>query len=101
MAPLGCEAPQRLTHISITESLERTVTKLSHPLPSDAEEAADLFEGVFAAAIQPEVQAQDFGIAALEGVQRVLHLVREEPVHRLVLGVRQILGDEALDERAV
>src|SRR3989454_5748091 len=56
---------------------------------------------MLAAAVQPEVQTQHLGVAALQRVQRLLDFVRQEPVHRLVFRVGEILGDEALDQRAV
>src|SRR5262245_29882966 len=98
---LCCEAGQRLSNIAIAQALQRTVTELPHTLTRDAQHAADLFERVLAAAIQAEVQPQHLRVTALQRVQRLLDFIRQEAIHRLIFRVRQVLGDEALDQRAI
>src|SRR5881394_285376 len=95
------EARERLPDVSVPQPLQCAVTQLPDALPSDAEHAADLFERVLAPAVETEVQPQHLGVTPLQRVQRLLDLVRQEAVHRLIFGVRQILRDEALDQRAI
>src|SRR5215467_10980802 len=95
------KAPQRAADVAFTQALERAVAKLSDSLARDAEHGADLFERVLAAAFEPEVQAEDFGVAWRQRAQGLLDLVGEEAVHRLFLGIRHLVGHEALDERAI
>src|SRR3989449_405065 len=56
---------------------------------------------MLAAAVETEVQPQHLGIAALQRVERLFDLVGQEAIHRLIFRVRQIVGDEPLDQRAV
>src|SRR5215210_4595631 len=95
------EATQRASYISFTEPLERTIAKLTHALAGDAEQRANLFQSVLASTFEPEIQAKDFRIARRERRQSGFDLVVEEAIHCLLLGVRHLVGDEALDERAV
>jgi hypothetical protein len=74
---------------------------LPDPFPGDAEHAADFLERVLAAAVQPEIQAEDLGVARRQGLESGLDLVGEEPFHRRLFGVRKILGDEPFDERPI
>src|SRR6266550_422837 len=100
-ACLGCEARERLAYISVTQTFQRAIAQLPHALASHAEHSPDLFQRVLTSAVQTEVQPQHFGIAALQRIERLLDLVGQEAIHRLIFRVRQILGDEALDERAI
>ena len=87
---------------SPSEPLERAVAQLADALAGDAEHAADLLERVLAPALEPEVEPQHLGVARRQRAERLLDLVGEEAVHRLPLRCRGMLvGDEALDERAV
>src|SRR5471032_1202255 len=97
----GGKASKRPPNIPLTKPLESSVAQLSDALAGDAEHGADLFEGVLAAPFQAEVEAQYFCVAWREGGERLLDLVGEEAVHRLLLGVGHLVGDEPLDERAV
>src|SRR5438094_10638537 len=96
---LRCEGPQRLAHRAFAQPLQRAVAQLADALARDAEHAADLFQRMLAPAVEAEIEAQNLGVALLQRVQRRLDLVREEAVHRLLLGVGESLGDEALDAR--
>src|SRR5215831_5384626 len=98
---LGGEAAQCAADVAFAQALERAVAKLSDSLARDAEHGADLLERVLAAALEPEVQAEDFGVAWRERAQGLLDLVGEEAVHRLFLSIRHLVGHEALDERPV
>src|SRR5438309_655347 len=98
---LRCEGPQRLAHRAFAQPLQGAVAQLADALARDAEHAADLLQGVLAPAVQPEVEAQHLRVALLETVQRRLDLVGQEAVHRLLFRVREVLGDEALDQGAV
>src|SRR2546422_6103689 len=96
---LRCEGPQRLAHRAFAQPLERAVAQLADALPRDAEHPADLFQRVLAPAVQTEIETQHFGVALLEAVERRLDLVGQEAVHRLLFRIREVFGDEALDER--
>src|SRR5258707_12928352 len=98
---LGGETGEGFAYIAIAKPLQRTIAQLPHALASHAEHSPDLFQRVLTSAVQTEVQPQHFGIAALQRVERLLDLVGQEAIHRLVFRVRQVLGDEALDERAI
>src|SRR5260221_3602026 len=100
-ACLGCEARERLADLAVTQPLQRAVAQLTHAFARDAEHSPDLFQGMLTATIKAEVEAQDLGIAPLQRVQRLLDLVGQEAIHRLIFRVRQVLGDEPLDERAI
>src|SRR6266576_3627875 len=100
-ACLGCEARERLADVAVAQPLQRAIAQLAHPLTRHAQHAADLLERVLPSAVQTEVQPQYFGIAALQRVERLLDLVGQEAIHRLIFRVRQVLGDEALDQRAI
>ncbi len=56
---------------------------------------------MLASAGQAEVEPQDLRVAPLQRVQRLFDLVGQEAIHRLIFRIRQILGDEPLDERAI
>ena len=51
--------------------------------------------------VETEIEAQHLGIAALQRIERLLDLIGQEAIHRLIFRIRQVFGDEALDERAV
>src|SRR5260370_38927122 len=92
------ERRERLPDVAVAQPLERAIPQLPHSFARHAEHAADLLERVLAAAVQTEVEPQHLGVAPLQRRERLLDLVRQEPVHRLVLGVGEVLGDEALDQ---
>src|SRR5688500_2785316 len=98
---LGREAAEGAPDVALAEPLERAVAQLAHALARDAEHRADLLERVLAPALEAEVEAQHLGVARRERAERLLDLVGEEAVHRLLLGVGHLVGDEALDQRAV
>src|SRR5882762_9422221 len=98
---LGGETGEGFAYIAIAQPLQRTIAQLPHALASHAEHSPDFFQRVLTSAVQTEVQPQYFGIAALQRVERLLDLVGQEAIHRLIFRVRQVLGDEALDERAI
>src|SRR2546430_1988772 len=98
---LRCEGPQRLAHRAFAQPLQGAVAQLADALARDAEHAADLFQRVLPPAVQPEVEAQHLGVALLQAVQGRLDLVGQEAVHRLLFRIREVFGDEALDQRAV
>src|SRR2546423_1103640 len=50
--------------------------------------------------VETEIEAQHLCIAALQRIERLLDLIGQEAIHRLIFRIRQVLGDEALDERA-
>src|SRR5881394_4645207 len=95
------EARERLPDVSVPQPLQCAVTQLPDALPSDAEHAADLFERVLAPAVETEVQPQHLGVTPLQRVQRLLDLIRQEAIHRLIFRIREIFGDEALDQRTI
>src|SRR5256885_2084839 len=95
------EARQRLAYLAAPQALQAPTPQLPHPLARYAEHAADLLERVLAAAVQAEIQAQHLGVAPLQRAQRLLDLVRQEAVHRLVFRVGEVFGDEPLDQRAI
>src|SRR5690348_2862971 len=82
--PLRCEAAKRPAHIPLTQPLQRPVAQLADPLARDAEHRADLLERVLASAFKAEVEAQHLGVARRQGAERLLDLVGEEAVHRLL-----------------
>ena len=67
---LSSEAAQRPTDVAFTQPLERAVAQLADALARDAEHRADLLERVLSAALEPEVETQDFGVAGRERVER-------------------------------
>src|SRR5215208_6187159 len=95
------EAAERAADVTSAQPLERAIAELPDALARDAEHRADLLERVLAPAFQAEVQPEDLGVARRERVERLLDLVGEEAVHRLLLGVGHLVGDEALDQRAI
>src|SRR6185437_13795729 len=95
------EAAKRATHVAFTEALERAVAQLTNALACDAEHGANLFERVFAAPFETEVQFENLCVARWKRAERRFDLVVEEAVHCLFLGVRHLVRDEALDERAI
>src|SRR5215208_1018678 len=95
------EAAERAAHVAFAKALERAVAELPDALARDAEHRADLLERVLAPALQAEVQPEHLRVARRERVERLLDLVGEEAVHRLLLGVGHLVGDEALDQRAI
>src|SRR5207253_9861678 len=95
------EAAQRATDVALTQALERAIAKLADTLTRDAEQRADLFQRVLAPALEAEVQPKNFCVAGRQRGKRRGDLVVEEAVHRLFLGVGQLVRDEALDERPV
>src|SRR4051812_49408773 len=66
----GREAAERAADVPLAEALEGAVAELADPLAGDAEHGADLLERVLAPALEPEVQAEDLGVARREGVER-------------------------------
>ena len=97
----AAKLPSARPDVALAQALERTVAQLADPLARDAEHRADLLERVLAPALEAEVQPQHLRVARRQRVERLLDLVGEEAVHRLLLGVRHLVGDEALDERAI
>src|SRR5215208_384285 len=95
------EAAERAAHVALAKALERAVAELPDALARDAEHRADLLERVLAPALQAEVQPEHLRVARRERAEGLLDLVGEEAVHRLLLGVGHLVGDEALDEGAV
>src|SRR3954453_3356443 len=98
---LGREGRQRAADVALAQALERAIAKLAHPLAGDAEHPADLFQGVFPAAVEPEVEPEHLGVARRQGAERRLDLLGEEAVHRLLFGVALLVGDEAVDQAAI
>ena len=57
------EAAERPADVAFAQALEGTVAELANALAGDAEHGADLFERVFAAAFETEVEAEHLGVA--------------------------------------
>src|SRR5206468_3963200 len=51
--------------------------------------------------VEAEVEAEHFRIARGKRGERALDLLAHEAIHVLVFRIRHLLGDEALDERAI
>src|SRR5687767_6412044 len=92
---------QRVSHVALTETLQRTVAKLANPLAGDAQHLADLVERVFAARLQSEVEAEDLRVAGREGREGSGQLLRAKLIENRLLGVGHLLDGEPLDQRAV
>src|SRR5438045_1845920 len=97
----GSEARESFADVSVAQSLECAVAQLTNAFACDAQHSADLFERMLTSTVETEIEAQHFCIAALQRIERLLDLIRQEAIHRLIFRIRQVLGDEALDERAV
>src|SRR5215218_6971494 len=95
------EARQRPPDIPLLEPLQGAVPELADPLPGHAQHAADLLQRVLAAAVEPEVEPQYLGIPRRQGPERPVDLLRQELVHCPPLGIALLVGDEAVDERAL
>src|SRR5690606_1015281 len=95
------ETRQRATGVAFLEPLEGAIAKLSHPLPCHTEHLADLLQRVLAAAVEPEVQSQHARVARRQRGERLLDLVGEKAIHRLLLGVVAVGRREAIDQRAI
>ena len=54
---------------ALAEALERPVPELANPFPGDPEDGADFLQGVLAAAVEPEVELEDPGVARREGAK--------------------------------
>src|SRR2546427_2749852 len=85
---LCCEAGECLADVSIAQAFQRAITQLPDALPCDAEHAADLLECVLAPTIETEIEPQHLRIAPLQRIQRLLDLVGQEAIHRLIFRVR-------------
>src|SRR5687768_9074133 len=95
------ERSQRPPNVPFTEALERPVPKLTDALTGNSEQRANLLERVLSPALEPKVQPEDLGIPRRQRRKRRLDLIVEEAVHCFLLGVRHLVGDEALDQRAI
>src|SRR5436190_11571815 len=98
---LCCETCQGFADVAVAQTLQRAIPELANALTGHAEHAADLFERVLAPAVETEVQPQHLGVPPLQRVQRLLDLIRQEAIHRLIFRIREIFGDEALDQRTI
>src|SRR5512135_2629676 len=83
-AALAAERLQRAANVAFAQALEGAVAKLAYPFARDAEHGTDFLKRVLAAALETEVQAQHLGVARRERAERLLDLVGEEAVHRLL-----------------
>src|SRR5439155_7056933 len=61
---------------------------LTHPLACDLEQRTDVLEGHRIGAVEPEVQAQNLGLALLERRQRFLNRLRQRLLERDLVGRR-------------
>src|SRR5690606_14166315 len=95
------EARQRATGVAFLEPLQGPISELAHSLTGHAEHLADLLERVLATAVEAEVQSQHSRVARRQRGQRLLDLVGEEVIHRLLLGVVAVRRGEAIDQRAI
>src|SRR5690349_3412558 len=84
------------SHVEISYAVHRHLHSFPTRRSSDL-----LFEGVLAPAVEAEVEPEHLGIARRERPECLVHLFREEAVHRFALDPGHVVGDEALDHRAV
>src|SRR5687768_10398624 len=56
---------------------------------------------MLSATFEAEIEAQDLRVARWQRAQRELDLVGEKAVHRFLLRVGHLIGDEPLDERPI
>src|SRR5690242_12132866 len=87
----GGEAAERATDVAFSQALESAVAELSYARASDAEHGADLFERVFASAIETEIQSQHLRVTRRQRTQCLFDLIVEESVHRLFLSIRHFI----------
>src|SRR5688500_4728631 len=95
------EAAERAADVALAQALERAVAELANAFARHAEHRTDFFQRVLAATLEPEVKAQHLRVARWERSERELDLVGEEAIHRLLLRVRHLIGDEPFDERPI
>src|SRR6185436_1942351 len=95
------DAAQCPSYVAFAQALERTVAQLADALARDAKHGADLFERVFATALESEVQTEYLRVARRQRTKCKLDLIGEEAIHGFLFGVRHLVGDEAFDERAI
>jgi len=110
-APLFCksngyrrlcrETGQCLAHVTLAQPFQRAVAQLANSLSRDAQHSADFLQRMLATAVETEVELQNPGIARGQRGESFLDLITQETVHRGLFRVRQILGDEAFDQRPI
>src|SRR5437764_673965 len=98
---LGGEAAERAANITFAQSLQRTISKLTHALTRDAKHRTDLFERVLTTAFQTKIQPQYLRVARRQRSERLLDLVVEESIHRFLFRIGHLVGNEPLDERTI
>src|SRR5881394_3679673 len=97
----GGKAAERAADVAFAKALEGAVAKLTDALARHAEHRADLLERVLASTFETEVETQNLRVARRQRAECLLDLIGEEAVHCFLLGVRHLVGDEALDERTI
>src|SRR5688500_4823808 len=100
-SPLSSEAAERASYVAFAKPLECAVAQLAHTLTRDTEHGADLLECMLSSGFETEVETEHLRVTWRKCRECRLDLVVEEAVHRLFLGVGHLVGDEALDERAI
>src|SRR5687767_12382956 len=98
--PLHVRSSRYAAKLPSARPLEGAIAQLANALARNAEHRPDLFERVLTSALETEIETQHLRVARRERVERLLDLIGEEAVHGLFLGVRHLVGHEALDERA-
>src|SRR5829696_8469263 len=98
---LSGKASQSSPYISLSQSLESTIAKLSNALAGDAEHRADFLESMLASGFETEVETQNFRIARRKSRKCRLDLIVEEAVHCFLFGIGHFVSNETLDQRAI
>src|SRR5574338_536459 len=80
------EALQRLGAAGVPEPGQGLLLDLPHPLTGDAEEGADLFEGLGFRVVEAEVEPEDLPLPVLELVQDLLDALAQRVLEGLVVG---------------
>src|SRR5215204_5234021 len=105
--PSGCvaegscgEGGQGSPHFPIAQTLQRPVPELPHPFAGDTKQAANFFQGMLPAVVQPEVQPQNLGITWWESFQGPVDLFGEKLVHHEGFRRSRLIRHKPVAERA-
>ncbi len=85
----------------MAELVEGQFLDLTHPFAGELEAQADLVEGQRAVLAQPEVQAQDFGLAGIETGQHHLDVFPQGVLHDLLLWVELVFIGQVVEQALV
>jgi hypothetical protein len=85
----------------VAEAHQRLLLDLTHTLPRDPEDRADLLERHRVLIVRSEIEAEDLRLALLQGAQRLLDRGLEGVLVGLVFLTRRILVRQVVEKPAV